>query len=252
MQYRAKLTVRLSLVLGLLLLSLLLLFLWYRKRQHRTQLREPGAITGFTSTFYNQKKERPPNSSVMGHVPRSYTAIPPSPNTLPSLDTSTVPLVASVTVRQHEHAVATSSHSHSSSVSSLPNPHEEESSHLQDIRNRELPPTPGTSDFCNPEEQHTFITLSATSSPPPSTFDLLTVLTRGPTSSTTTSRTSMLHSEMAAYQKRLEAHHEKEMQVRDDVGGSSVPLEPPPEYREQLSATSTSDLGEASHVAEMH
>ena len=44
--------------------------------------------------------------------------------------------------------------------------------------------------------------------------------------------------------EELEAHHEKEMQVRDDIGSSSgLLLEPPPEYREILPTGSTSDLG---------
>ncbi len=42
-----------------------------------------------------------------------------------------------------------------------------------------------------------------------------------------------LHDEMALYQKRLEVHHEKEMGVAQNGGGSGLPVDPPPVYREE-------------------
>ena len=43
---------------------------------------------------------------------------------------------------------------------------------------------------------------------------------------------SSLHEEMAVYQKRLQVHHEKEMLDAQGGGSSTLPVDPPPVYRE--------------------
>lgn len=242
-------------VLGLLLLLLLLLFLRRRSRQRQTRLSDGGDAALMTAD-HEQKGDGTHSSVDSGYIPRTYANIPPSSNILPRADSTTIPLVAAGIMNQHGRGGSETHHRHSTSITSLPNPYdEEESSPSHDIRNRDLPPTPDPLALHDLGSQRTSTAFSAasSSSPPPSSFfDPITALTRGPTSSTTASRASVLHSEMTAYQKELEAHHEKEMQVRDDVGGSNIPLEPPPEYREQLPSASTSDLGEISHGSQTH
>jgi hypothetical protein len=82
---------------------------------------------------------------------------------------------------------------------------------------------------------------------PPSSF--VTNLSRGTTQTTNSSRlssASLLHSEMHNYQKRLEAHHEKELAMQqdpDDLAGPSIPSDPPPLYTENAGPTASSDVG---------
>lgn len=239
-------------MLGLLLLLLLLLFLRRRSRQRQARLRDGGDAALMTAD-HEQKGDGIHSSVDSGYIPRTYANVPPPLNVLPRAGSSTIPLVAAGMMNQHEPGGSEARHRRSTS---LPNPYDdEESSPSHDIRNRDLPPTPDSLALHDlvPQRTSTAFSAASSSSPPPSSFfDPITALTRGPTSSTTASRASVLHSEMTAYQKELEAHHEKEMQVRDDVGGSSIPLEPPPEYREQLPSASSSDLGEIGHGTEAH
>ncbi|KAJ3537832.1 hypothetical protein NM688_g6616 [Phlebia brevispora] len=131
----------------------------------------------------------------------------------------------------------------SASISSLPNPHDPDynaSTGLPLLRanhaERDLPPLPK------------FPNSSAARSAEDET-PLLVELSRGPTSvsrrtaSTTGTRMS-LHDEVALYQKRLEAHHEKEIGASAAEEGFRIPVDPPPEYREaedeQDSSTSPS------------
>jgi hypothetical protein len=85
------------------------------------------------------------------------------------------------------------------------------------------------------------------SSHPRSSF--ATNLSRGTTQATSNSRlssASLLHSEMHNYQKRLEAHHEKELAMQqepDDLAGPSIPSDPPPLYTENVPSTAASDVG---------
>lgn len=116
-------------------------------------------------------------------------------------------------------------------------------------RDRDLPPTPA--DYTHMQES---LSGSPSSFPTTPIAAAAALLARGPTTRTTATTSSTLHDEMAAYQKRLEAHHEKELQARDDGEPSSalLPLDPPPEYRESLPTGSTSDFGDTNHETTGH
>ncbi|KIP06602.1 hypothetical protein PHLGIDRAFT_13763 [Phlebiopsis gigantea 11061_1 CR5-6] len=246
----------LGIFFGLLLLIFLLFFLRRRRRQRQLQL-EDGAAAALVGTEPERKGGGALVAPASRGMPRTYTNIrPTSSNSLPTTEmSSTVPLVAGAIVSRHGRAGSDTPLNRSASVSSLPNPHEDEAAaDPDDIRNRDLPPTPNPLNLrdLGPHRASTAFSATTSSYPPSSFFDPVAELTRGSTSRTATSRASTLHSEMASYQKQLEAHHEKEMQVRDDAGGSRVPLEPPPEYQERLLSGSTSDLGEISHGTDTH
>lgn len=134
------------------------------------------------------------------------------------------------------------------SVSSLPNPYDAY------VPERDLPPVPMAEP--SPMSREPIAELH-----PPSgigsAYSYDEVLARGRTQASTTSRVSTasdLLSEMANYQKRLEAHHEKELSARDEegeeeqmLGTSSAPADPPPSYQEDVALSSTT--GEVGHNA---
>lgn len=149
----------------------------------------------------------------------------------------------------------------SASTSSLPNPHDnlmsdlQRRSGLEDERERELPPLPAESDTPRSSDRTSLTTFDSRIRYPSLTAPHRN-LARETTQNSTSSRVSTastLHSEMVTYQKRLEAHHEKAMQARDDIdeldaegsGAQGIPREPPPSYQEEVPDESTiiSDIG---------
>lgn len=122
----------------------------------------------------------------------------------------------------------------STSISSLPNPHDQEEDPMlrpffMQHLDRALPPLP---------ESPTTVSSRPNSSTAAADLSRGLTQTSHRTTATTGTRSS-LHDEMAAYQKRLEIHHEKEMNTRDDVGGSGMPSDPPPVYQEAIPEDST-------------
>lgn len=246
-------------VLGSLLLLLLILCLHRRRRQRRRLRLEDG--TSVLAATSHETKDSLLRTADASPDTRTYGNIPPS---TANIDSAAVPLVAAAALAGHAgHRTRESSGAdlmRSPTTSSLPNPHDMHDEPLlmptmHSSRNvdRDLPPVP-VEHTDVPDVSRLSSTFSSRSSYPPSSFsDPAAFLTRGNTSRTTASTASTLHSEMAVYQKRLEAHHEKEMQARDDAAPSGgLPLEPPPEYQETLPMNSTSDLGEISHGTDAH
>ncbi|EKM54342.1 uncharacterized protein PHACADRAFT_196773 [Phanerochaete carnosa HHB-10118-sp] len=245
--------IAIGIVLAFLLL-VLLIFCLRRSRQRRRVRLEDGLATA------SQGNRAPSVSHSANFAPamRTYGDIAPISPELSS--SSVIPLIAAAALAGH--VTPRAKHSPPANLtrppSSLPNPHDIHNEPLlarttHSDRDRDLPPTPV--ECVNvPEARGLSDSSSSRSSHLPSSFsDPATFLTRGDTNRTRASTASMLHSEMAAYQKRLEAHHEKEMQVRDDAGPSGgLPFEPPPVYQEMLPTGSASDLGEISHEMVMH
>ncbi|KAF7793781.1 hypothetical protein EIP86_004902 [Pleurotus ostreatoroseus] len=222
-------------VLGMVALSAFGLFLWTRYRKSRRHTGDAIAI-----------------STVPGQSPHDDSEVRLLADTRPSIPTPgaspavplTLPLYAPATsARDIAHApramttatTTTRNLARSASVSSLPNPYDTEydaagslplSRAHASAAERDLPPLPDSSTLSTSRP------LSETSS------SYFTDLSRGQTytshhTTATTATRMSLHDEMAQYQKRLEVHHEKEMNSAQAGEGSGVLADPPPEYREQ-------------------
>lgn len=163
-----------------------------------------------------------------------------------------VPLLAPTGEARHEQVFSTQQRlrnlQRSNSVSSLPNPYD-----AYDPE-RTLPPAPPSDSghSHNHSSEYAALLALAASSPtetshPPSSYVSPTDLSRGSTHASSSSRlstSSLLHSEIQTYQKRLEAHHEKELAARGESslsqpGYPAVPSDPPPMYTENLHAASS-------------
>ena len=245
-----KLSATFTLVIGLTLLCLLLLHLWRRHRERRLRLEDGDAPLVASHTEESQALAA--HATLTGQEHRVCSNVIPRHPTLDTAELTAVPLIAAAAVAStHTREQSGARLGRSVTVTSLPNPYE----HIdvavpvtsRSLRDRDLPPTPWELQAVYPSAlSHTNPTSSTNpfSSRPPSSFaDPAGALERGTTTRTTTSTTSTLHSEMAAYQKRLEAQQEEELQTaRDDIPTSAAVLEPPPEYREQLSTGSSTSL----------
>ncbi|GJE94902.1 hypothetical protein PsYK624_110780 [Phanerochaete sordida] len=235
-------------VLGSLLLLLILFWLHRKRRQQRVRLEDGTAVLAAAS----QGIRGPHGAHATGSASamRTYGNMPPSTAEVGS--GAVMPLVAAAALASRGKQPSGANITRSATRSSLPNPYDANDEPLlantnRVNRDRDLPPTPAH--YANAPT--TSLSGSPSSFPAASDANVAAFLARENTNRTTRTSASTLHDEMAAYQKRLEAHHEKEMQVRDDhsVDGPSsmMPLEPPPEYRESIPTGSTSDLGEMSH-----
>lgn len=200
-------------------------------------------------------------TNAVGGVSTRQANLPPTSqqantDALPAI----VPLLASTAQAQARHEQGSSTQQRlrnlqrSNSVSSLPNPYD-----AYDPE-RTLPPAPpsDSNHSHNHSSEYAALLALAASSPtsptetshPPSSYVAPTDLSRGSTHASSSSRlstSSLLHSEIQTYQKRLEAHHEKELAARGESsmsqpGYPAIPSDPPPMYTENLhAASSTSD-----------
>lgn len=222
------------LVVALLSLATVLLCCWRRrKRQHLLHAEEAALITDKTSTASNT-----------ANIARQSQP----------LGLQTVPIIPLVTAHRALNGVQEEPQYHfnnlqrSSSTSSMPNPYETYNP------DRDLPPVPTehisepAASLENPTSEQ-FDSLAEISPSSSRHRSYTTGLTRGTTQTTSSTRAStysQLHTEMESYQKRLEAHHEKEAAEQsstDAMGSTSMPVDPPPSYSENVSSTAASDVG---------
>lgn len=199
-------------------------------------------------------------TNAVGGVSTRLANLPPTGSQQINTDAlpAIVPLLAPTGEARHDQGSSTQQRlrnlQRSNSVSSLPNPYD-----VYDPE-RTLPPAPpsDSNHSHNHSSEYAALLALAASSPtsptetshPPSSYVAPTDLSRGSTHASSSSRlstSSLLHSEIQTYQKRLEAHHEKELAARGEPSISQpgypvVPSDPPPMYTENLhAASSTSD-----------
>lgn len=253
-------------MLALLALALLLFCCWRRRQaQHRQHTAEATAVSGGEKGLQASHAEIGAMNSSHANV---LSTLRPHSG-IDSLSPSILPLLAN-----HDHSEETEDHhqpvtyrnlQRSTSSSSLPNPYDSYNA------NRNLPPVPAAGDRDHAASTAALLaTPSATTSYSPTDSSSLSdsrrpsytaILSRDFTQTSTASRLSSgstLHSEIATYQKRLEAHHEKEMAVMREeadegneggIGGSSIPLDPPPSYQEDPNAPTSSAMSDIGHSA---
>ncbi|KAK7692668.1 hypothetical protein QCA50_004301 [Cerrena zonata] len=224
----------------LLILGALLLFWWRRRRRQ------------LAATSANGNDGSQVNTALISKNPVS---IPSPTHPHPSYNSWIPPVYMAAPVSDHgsdpEHGDQSQEHHRraSSSIHTLPNPHDSyrdipqsrtstmrTSSMLSD---RDLPPLPDSPISLRPTS--TASSLFGTLSTAPSSFPY-PVLSQVPESESVTSANSVSDAGpsltstgaeaaiMADYQKRLETHHRKESE--DAVGGSGIPVDPPPRYSE--------------------
>ncbi|KAI0686366.1 hypothetical protein BC835DRAFT_461032 [Cytidiella melzeri] len=211
------------------LLAVGFLLLWYRRRRNRrrekTSLAAQSAYMGDKAISDAVEADATRSSNIPASRYANGEAVPNIPLLVPHGDPGDEQGKAVQHLRNLQR---------SRSISSMPNPY--------DFYNpeRNLPPVPPNN---SSSLEHAELLAASPSSMPSPTSPFTSSyressLTRGDmqvTSSTHMPSASLLHAEMRNYEKRLEAHHEKELAMAGnahELAGPSIPADPPPSYTE--------------------